>query len=315
MTSRISIRDSLPVYSEDDCESALFAAKWPHGFRCPRCAHPYYYEVSSRGRRLFECRSCRHQTSITAGTVLEGSRTPLTKWFHAMYLMQLGISAKLLAELIQVTYKTAWLINHKLRHAIGQWDRDRPLEGAVQLLGEYYGYEYHRHLGSSNAQQTLKPQPIVVGATLDESDQFVHLKMKAVDGPEGNDTTRRGVADGEEAAERFVQRHVAGGLAAGHMKKLEPGHRGRSPLHFAWREAVKWLSWTFGGIGPKHLQAYLNEFCFRLTCRGALLAELIGCCGTRNRITYRGLVGPRSGIRPLKWGYRRPAQQQDRRAV
>ncbi|MFD2333098.1 hypothetical protein ACFSR7_27900 [Cohnella sp. GCM10020058] len=239
---------------------------------------------------------------------MEGSRTPLTKWFHAMYLMQLGISAKLLAELIQVTYKTAWLINHKLRHAIGQWDLDRPLEGAVQLLGEFYGYEYHRHLGSPNAQEALKPQPVVIGASLNEAEQLVHLKMKAVDGPEGSDTTREGVADGEEAAVRFVQKHVSAGLPAGHVTRLERGHHGRTALHNAWREAVRWLSWTFGGIGPKHLQAYLNEFSFRLTCRTAALAELIGCCGMTGRITYRGLVGPRSGIRPLQWAYRRPAQ-------
>ncbi|CAI6070874.1 IS1595 family transposase [Cohnella sp. JJ-181] len=135
MPNRFSIYDAVPAYSEEDCAGALFAAKWPDGFRCPRCAHPHYYKVSSRGRHLFECRSCAHQTSLTAGTVLEGTRTPLTKWFQAMFLMQIGINAKLLAELIRVTYKTAWLINHKLRHAIGEWDRMRPLEGDLQLLG------------------------------------------------------------------------------------------------------------------------------------------------------------------------------------
>ncbi|WP_217592416.1 transposase [Cohnella sp. GbtcB17] len=310
MPSRFSIRDCLPAYSEDDCAGALFAAKWPHGFRCPRCSHPSYYEVSSRGRRLFECRSCRHQTSLTAGTVLEGSRTPLAKWFQAMYLMQIGISAKLLAELIHVTYKTAWLINHKLRDAIGQWDLERPLEGTVQLLGEYYGYEYHRHLGSPNAQQSLKPQPVVAGGTINDAEQFVHLKIKAVDGPEGDGAARRDTADGEEAAERFVQLHVADG----HTTILPGGHHGRSALHLAWRDAVRWLSWTFGGIGPKHLQAYLNEFAFRLSFRTAALAELIGCCGSYRKITYRGLVGPRSGIRPLMWRFRRRARH-ERNAV
>ncbi|MDG0812373.1 transposase [Cohnella rhizosphaerae] len=310
MPSRISIRDSLPVYKEDDCEGALFAAKWPHGFRCPRCAHPCYYGVSSRNRRLFECRCCRHQTSLTAGTVLEGSRTPLTKWFQAMYLMQIGISAKLLAELIQVTYKTAWLINHKLRHAIGQWDRDRPLDGAVQLLGEYYGYEYQRQLGGPNAQGTLKPQPVMAGASIDETGQLVQLKIKAVDGPEGDDMAGRDVTDGEEAAERFVQKHVAGGLAAGSATMLPSGHHGRTALHLAWRDAVRWLSWTFGGIGPKHLQAYLNEFGFRLSSRSALLADLIECCGSYRKITYRGLVGTRSGIRPLMWRYRGHARHE-----
>lgn len=309
MPSRFSIRDSVPAFSTADCEHALFAAKWPDGFRCPRCGHPHYYEVSSRGRRLFECRSCSRQASLTAGTVLEGSRTPLTKWFQAMFLMQIGISARLLAELIDVTYKTAWLINHKLRHAIGEWDLERPLEGDLQLLGEYYGYEYHRYLGSLILQQGLKPQPIVVGASLDGAGDIVHLKMKAVDGPEGDDAARRGGAGGEEATERFVQKHVAGGDADDRAERLERGHRGQTALHVAWREAVRWLAWTFGGIGPKHLQAYLNEFCFRrLLCRNDMLAELISYCGSTKTITYRRLVGSRSGIRPIPWAYRRPAR-------
>ncbi|MDG0790828.1 transposase [Cohnella ginsengisoli] len=167
MSSGFSIRDSIPSYAEDDCAEALFAAKWPDGFRCPRCSHAHYYDIASRRRRLFECRSCSHQTSLTAGTALEGTRTPLAKWFKAMYLMQFGISAVLLAELICVTYKTAWLINHKLRHVIGEQDRARPLEGSLQLLGEYYGYEYHRYFSDKLVHGALKPQPIVIGASLD----------------------------------------------------------------------------------------------------------------------------------------------------
>ncbi|MDG0814196.1 transposase [Cohnella rhizosphaerae] len=307
MPSRFSIRDAMPAFSTTDCEHALFAAKWPDGFRCPRCGHPHYYEVSSRARTLFECRSCTHQASLTAGTVLEGSRTPLTKWFQAMFLMQLGISARLLSELIEVTYKTAWLINHKLRHAIGVRDRERPLEGDLQLLDEYYGYEYHRYLGSVLMQQALKPQPVVVGAALDAAGDFVHLKMKAVDGPDGDDAAMRGGAGGEEAVALFVEKHVAGQAAGDRAERLERGHQGRSALHIAWREAVRWLNWTFGGIGPKHLQAYLNEFCFRrLLVRTDMLAELIACCGATKTITYRRLVGLSSRIRPIPWAYRRP---------
>ncbi|MFD2328633.1 transposase [Cohnella sp. GCM10020058] len=310
MPSRYSIQDAMPRFSQEDCEQSLFAAKWPHGFLCPRCGHSQYYEISSRQRPLFECRSCAHQTSLTAGTALEGSRTPLTKWFQAMFLMQLGISARLLAELIGVTYKTAWLMNHKLRHAIGAWDLVRPLEGDLQLLDEYYGYEYHRYIGSLMVQEALRPQPIVVGVALDCADNIVHLKMKAVDGPEGDDATRPG-ADGEEASEHFVRVHVASGTADNRVQRLERGHRGQTPLHVAWREAVRWLTWTFGGIGPKHLQAYLNEFCFRrILCRNDMLAELIACCAATETITYRRLVGARSGIRPIPWALRRKARSQ-----
>ncbi|MFC3799934.1 transposase [Cohnella sp. GCM10012308] len=311
MPNRFSIQDYVPAYNEEDCAGALFAAKWPDGFRCPRCAHPHFYMVTSRGRHLFECRSCAHQTSLTAGTVLEGTRTPLSKWFQAMFLMQLGISAKLLAKLISVTYKTAWLINHKLRHAIGEWDRGRPLAGDLQLLGEYYGYEYHRYFSSQFVQGELRPQPVVVGVSLDDTGDVAHVKMKAVDGPEG-DSAIRGGTGGEESVECFVQNHVAGGEATGHAELLQRGHHGRSRAHHAWREAVRWLARTFGGIGPKHLQAYLNEFCFRRICRNEVLTELITSCGMTKTITYRRLVGARSGVRPIKWVFRPPARHQQR---
>ncbi|MDG0809633.1 transposase [Cohnella rhizosphaerae] len=309
MPSRFSIQDYVPDYSEEDCAGALFAAKWPDGFRCPRCAHPQYYKLSSRGRQ-YECKSCAHQTSLTAGTVLEGTRTPLTKWFQAMFLMQIGISAKLLAELIQVTYKTAWLINHKLRHAIGEWDRERPLAGDLQLLAEYYGYEYHRYFGSAFVQGGLRPQPVVVGVSLDGAADVSHVKMKAVDGPEGDHPAVRGGTDGEESVERFVHLHVAGGEASGHVEPLQRGHHGRAAAHHAWLEVMRWLARTFGGIGPKHLQAYLNEFCFRRISRKEALTELIASCGSTKTVTYRGLVGARSGIRPIKWVFRHPARIQ-----
>ncbi|MEK0315239.1 hypothetical protein [Cohnella sp. 56] len=225
------------------------------------------------------------------------------KWFQAMYLMQFGISAVLLAELIVVTYKTAWLMNHKLRHAIGAWDLDRPLEGDLQLLGEYYGYEYHRYFSSRTAQEDLKPQPVVIGASLNEAKRIVHLKMKVVDGPEGCAATV-GSAGSEDMTECFIRQHVAGETAPAHAEMLEPGHRGQAAPHVAWREAVRWMAWTFGGIGPKHLQAYLNEFCCRRLCRNDMLAELIASCGSTRTITYRALVGARAGIRPLKWGHR-----------
>ncbi|CAI6070899.1 hypothetical protein [Cohnella sp. JJ-181] len=138
------------------------------------------------------------------------------------------------------------------------------------------------------------------------------MKMKAVDGPEGDRPAIRGGAGGEESMERFVQKHVAGSEATGHADILERGHRGRSAAHIAWREAVRWMARTFGGIGPKHLQAYLNEFCFRRVCSHDMLAELIASCGTTETITYRGLVAARSGIRPIRWVYRRPVRTQQR---
>ena len=81
------------------CRQYLFDSRWPEGFRCPRCGGRAATEL--RRRLLWQCVSCRYQTSVTAGTVLHRTRTPLHLWFWAAYLMTTatpGISAVQLAR-------------------------------------------------------------------------------------------------------------------------------------------------------------------------------------------------------------------------
>ena len=68
---------------EEACRKAWFAWRWPEGFKCPRCAGSKYCEI--RGRQLLQCRQCRHQTSLIAGTVLQGTKLPMRVWFRAMH--------------------------------------------------------------------------------------------------------------------------------------------------------------------------------------------------------------------------------------
>ncbi|MFD2333015.1 hypothetical protein ACFSR7_27470 [Cohnella sp. GCM10020058] len=213
-----------------------------------------------------------------------------------MYLMQIGISAKLLAELILVTYKTAWLMNHKLRHAIEHRDAKLPLAGNLQLLGEFYGYEFHRHFSGSHAAPEHKAQSVIVGASVHkQTDMVEQLKIKRVD-------RTRNVLDGMGVIERFLLHHaVDSEEEPGEIKIFDRHNRKeRSALHAAWTEAVRWLARTFGGIGPKHLQAYLDEFCFRRMFRSGSLVELVGLCGTTATIIYRKLVGRSLGVYPIK---------------
>ena len=71
--------------AEEDCRRYLVACRWPDGFRCPRCGEPDAHALA--GRELLQCRSCRHQTSVTAGTVLHRTHVPLRLWFAAAYLV------------------------------------------------------------------------------------------------------------------------------------------------------------------------------------------------------------------------------------
>ena len=76
-------------YSDEEaCRKAWFAWRWPEGFKCPRCAGSTYCEI--RGRQLLQCRQCRYQTSLIAGTVLQGTKLPMRVWFRAMHLLAQG---------------------------------------------------------------------------------------------------------------------------------------------------------------------------------------------------------------------------------
>src|SRR5262249_60166140 len=107
----------------------LAACRWPDGSRCPRCGHAAAFELSSR--RLWQCKACGQQTSVTAGTVLHRTRITLPLWFWAAYLVAThtpGMSGLQLQRQLGITrYETAWALLQKLRRAMVRPDRD-PLQ-------------------------------------------------------------------------------------------------------------------------------------------------------------------------------------------
>lgn len=105
-------------HSEDICRKALFQHRWPDGFYCPHCGHKKYYFVSTRN--LYECKDCRSQTSLTAGTMMHNTNLPLQYWFFVIYLASEGIifSARWLSKTLQINYRSAHRMLHAVRRAM-----------------------------------------------------------------------------------------------------------------------------------------------------------------------------------------------------
>ena len=152
---------SLPEFlaqfgTEEQCESFLEQARWPAGYRCPKCGSSEQYVLRSRGRKVFPCRACHHQTSLIAGTRFHRTTLPLTVWFLAIYLIsqaKTGLSAWALKRPLGVRYHTAWLVHHKRIHTMTERDSATPLDGTVpvedaDLGGELRGGKAGR--GSEN---------------------------------------------------------------------------------------------------------------------------------------------------------------------
>ena len=125
---------------EAACLAALAQWRWPAGFACAGCAGRTAYQLAARPR-VFECAGCGRQHSVTAGTVFHRTRTPLRKWFAAAWLMaqdKRGVSALFLARELVLRYDTAWLMAHKLRHALSERP-EYPLDGLLEIDESYYG--------------------------------------------------------------------------------------------------------------------------------------------------------------------------------
>lgn len=146
MQKGLSLPKFLAEYgTEAQCEAALQHARWPDGFRCPACQGERATEFVRGTTRYWLCHACKHQTSLTAGTMMHQSQLPLTKWFLAIYLVtqsKTNIAALALMRQLGVSWRAAWLLKHKLMEAMRQREDSLPLSGDVRIDDAYLGGEH-----------------------------------------------------------------------------------------------------------------------------------------------------------------------------
>lgn len=274
--------------SEETCAFALFSAKWPKGFRCPRCNHSRSTVIRSRILPLYQCRSCHHQTSLLVGTIFEKSRTPLTKWFKAIYLhlQSDGINALQTSRILEVTYKTAWLMCHKIRYAMSASEGKSRLNGLVKInLDKYARNFYSGYL----VQPQL--QPVVIGGSFDASGSPSKIKIKLQEKHVYyNRMSAAGVSD---FLENYVDEQAQAKIKS--LVRLRPINSTRDlSLHKILQEAAEWIRDRFRGISSKHLQAYLDQYCVWRNSQNTLISEsfaqLLYYCVQTSVITYAALI-------------------------
>jgi len=244
--------------TEEDCRASWIEARWGGKPACARCKSERVW--SERGGNLFECAGCGHQTSLTSGTLLQGTRKSFKTWFRAVFEISSrrnGISAKDLQRIMGFgSYETAWTWLHKLRVALVRPGRE-PLSQHVQIDEGFVG-----------GKRGGKSMVLVATETTDGRVRLAHA--------DNND---------EVTLKQFADAHVApaakvttDGLASYNAKSLgERGHEGivqtkaerqvhdtLQGVHWTMSLLKRWLLGTHAGaVQPKHLQAYLDEFVFR----------------------------------------------------
>lgn len=131
--------------TEAQCQAALQAARWPNGFVCPRCGGAARSHFLRAGLPYWQCGACAHQTSLISGTVFEASKLPLSRWFLAMQLLtqsKNNVSALELKRQLGVSYRSAWLLKHKIMQAMRLAEQNRELDGRIEIDDAYLGGEF-----------------------------------------------------------------------------------------------------------------------------------------------------------------------------
>ena len=317
--------DSLPATlvefiqefsDEESCAAVLRRWKYhDRGFTCPKCGGHEAWHLPSR--RLDECRHCGKQVSLTAGTVMHGTRKPLRLWFLAMYLFvssKRGISAlELQRELGLAKYETAWTWLHKLRDAVGGRATTQ-LHGNIELDETWEG---GLRRGKPGRPKVGDRSALVMGA-VEVSPQHAcsgRVRLESVD------------SGSAEAFRGFLDEHVKDGSVLftddwgsyptpckehdldhrpTHVSKsTEQAHEALPSIHRVFSLLHRILLGTYqGGVRRKHLPRYLAEFEFRFNRRsskqrGLLFQRLLSCATQRQSPYYWEIVGRYDGQTPL----------------
>jgi transposase-like protein len=269
---------------EAGCREYLKRLRWPDGFRCPQCGGEKAVMVNEV---LFQCVECRRQTSVTAGTIFQDTRTPLTLWFRAMWYVtsqKNGASALAIQrELGLGSYQTAWAWLHKLRRAMVRPGRDK-LSGWVEVDETYWGGLEEGKTGRGGKEKAL----IVIAAEADGS-AIGRVRRSVVENA-SSESLLPFVRDSVQLGSTI---HTDGwngyrGLPAEGYDHEITQIRGRTKdadkllprVHRVASLLKRWLLGTHqGAISRQHLAYYLDEFTFRFnrrrsTSRGKLFFRL-----------------------------------------
>ena len=291
--------------TDADCLDYLEWLRWPEGFVCLECGHRGGWWLSD-GRIM--CAGCSHRTSITAGTVFDKTRTPLTVWFTGCWLFATakdGVSALSLQKALEIgSQQTAWAMLHRLRSVLVRPGRER-LTGTVEVDEAYIGGE---ESGLRGGRAKGKKALVGVAVEVKEPRGYGRAGMAILrDGSAGSlhpfvtDHVERGarvITDG------WLGYHGIDKLGYTHEPRSQRAARARDEdigellpgVHRVASLAKRWLLGTHqGSVDEAHLQAYLDVFVFRFNrrrsrSRGLVFYRLLELAVGHEPVRYRDIV-------------------------
>src|ERR671932_1163519 len=265
--------------TEEACRQALFEMRWREGLTCPACGHRGFREL--RTRQLFQCNRCKKQVRLTAGTVFQDTKLPVTAWFLAIYHLtqgKNGISSIELGRRLGVKRQTAWLVKHKLMRAMGAREAAKPkLSGRVEVDDAYLGGE---RAGGKRGRGAAGKTPIVAAVETTAEREPKRLRLSVVKGfrkKEVEKLAKRDFAPGSNVVSDGLScwPAVAKAGCAHFAMATGAGKRAAGWTPFRWVNTTLGniktaIVGTYHHVSAKHAQSYLTSFAYRFNRRRQL---------------------------------------------
>lgn len=267
-------REFVEMFPDDQaCASYFERLRWPRGFVCPACKTNATPWRPTRSRLV--CSACRHQASVSAGTILDKTRTPLTTWFEVAWHVTTaknGLSAKTLECTLGTSYRVAWTMLQRYRVAMVRAERQL-LSGDVEVDETLVGGVER---GGKRGRGTSKCV-VVIAVEVRQPKGFGRVRMRHV--PDASGASLLPFVCDTVVPSATILTDGWGGYndlpEYGYLRKQtvlsssgDPAHVSMPGVHRVSSLLKRWILGTHqGSVAPVHLQSYLEEFAFRFNRR------------------------------------------------
>lgn len=308
MTDGLNLSKLAKYFSDEDAARELLESmRWgTNGAACPHCGGDRPYKLTPKAgsktrKGLYKCRACRKQFTVTVGTVMEDSHIPISKWLLAIHLLassKKGFSAHQLHRNLGISYKAAWFMAHRLRHAMAQESFDK-LRGVVEVDEAYVGGKRKSGIGRRPAHGGRK---LAVVALVERNGRARAFPVERVDSKTLHAAIAKHV-DPMRSELMTDENTLYGGDVVAGMRhstvKHMSGEFARGRVHSNTVEGFfsllkRGIVGTFHHVSAGHLHRYCDEFSFRYSARTTTdgeRAEMLVQAGEGKRLTYKQPTG------------------------
>ncbi len=262
--------------TEQEAQQYLEKLRWPNGPRCPFCKLHQVTKLNGKRQGFYQCNRCRQQFTVRTGTVFERSHIPLHKWLQAVHLIcasKKGMSSLQLSRMLGITYKSAWFLAHRIRHAMS-----RPgglLTGIIEVDETYVGGKQHN---AQRGRSTQKKTPVM--ALIQRDGQARTRVINSVSSRSLRKVIREHVdIEAVIMTDDFLSyRHLDDEFADHHAVVHSKKEYARGPVHVNNCESFfallkRGIMGSFHHVSREHLHRYADEFAFRWNYRKVTDAE------------------------------------------